>query len=47
MKTFHGAGFDDLVRGLRARFADVAMAKPGASRGGSREVYATGRYGVE
>lgn len=46
-KTFHGAGFDDLVRDLRARFADVAMAKPGASRGGSREVYATGRYGVE
>lgn len=47
VKTFHGAGFDDLVRDMRARFADVVMAKPGASRGGSREVYATGRYGVE
>ncbi|MDE0349148.1 MAG: RlmE family RNA methyltransferase [Gammaproteobacteria bacterium] len=47
VKTFHGAGFDDLVRDVRARFADVVMAKPGASRGGSREVYATGRYGVE
>ena len=47
VKTFHGAGFDDLVRDLRVRFADVVLAKPGASRGGSREVYAIGRYGVE
>ncbi len=47
VKAFHGAGFEDLVRNMRGRFEDVVVAKPRASRGGSREVYATGRYGVE
>lgn len=47
VKAFHGAGFEDLVRDMRARFEDVVMAKPRASRQGSREVYATGRYGVK
>lgn len=47
VKTFHGAGFEDLLRDMRTRFEDVVVAKPRASRRGSREVYATGRYGVE
>jgi 23S rRNA (uridine2552-2'-O)-methyltransferase len=40
VKLFHGAGFDDYLRGLRADFSRVTMRKPKASRDRSREVYA-------
>jgi 23S rRNA (uridine2552-2'-O)-methyltransferase len=39
VKCFQGAGFDELLRNLRARFARVASRKPQASRRESREVY--------
>lgn len=39
LKTFHGAGFDELVGRLRPRFDKVATRKPGASRAESREIY--------
>ena len=40
VKMFQGAGFIEAMRDMRAAFARVAMAKPPASRAGSREVYA-------
>ena len=40
VKMFQGAGFDEAMRDMRAAFARVALAKPPASRSGSREVYA-------
>lgn len=43
VKLFQGAGFDDYIRSLRTKFASVAMRKPDASRGRSREVYALAR----
>ena len=43
VKLFQGAGFDDYIRNLRRKFASVAMRKPDASRGRSREVYALAR----
>lgn len=42
-KVFHGEGFDEFVRTLRADFGKVAMRKPKASRDRSREVYAVAR----
>jgi 23S rRNA (uridine2552-2'-O)-methyltransferase len=42
-KLFHGEGFDDYIRSLRAAFGSVATRKPDASRGRSREVYALAR----
>jgi len=39
VKAFHGEGFDDLVRELRATFDKVVTRKPQASRARSREVY--------
>ena len=39
VKTFSGAGFDDLLRELRASFRQVATRKPKSSRAESREVY--------
>ncbi len=39
-KLFQGEGFDDYVRTLRAHFRKVAVRKPSASRGRSKEVYA-------
>ncbi len=47
VKAFQGAEFETLLDDMRARFSKVVLAKPKASRGGSREVYATARYGVE
>jgi 23S rRNA (uridine2552-2'-O)-methyltransferase len=38
-KVFHGAGFDDWVRAVKARFGRVHTRKPKASRANSREVY--------
>jgi 23S rRNA (uridine2552-2'-O)-methyltransferase len=40
IKLFQGVGFDDYVRGLRRRYAKVAIRKPAASRKRSPEVYA-------
>jgi len=39
LKTFHGEGFDALVKALRTRFEDTRQRKPPASRAESREVY--------
>lgn len=39
VKVFHGAGFDDYVRQLRAQFEQVVVRKPEASRGRSAETY--------
>ena len=38
-KAFHGGAYSDLVQGLKSRFGEVAVRKPGASRGESRETY--------
>lgn len=38
-KVFQGEGFDEYIRGLRARFQKVLTRKPKASRPRSREVY--------
>ncbi len=43
IKTFHGEGFDALVRELRSTFQKVVTRKPGASRSRSREVYLLAR----
>ena len=40
VKMFQGAGFNEAMRDMRAVFARVTLAKPDASRSGSREVYA-------
>ena len=40
VKMFQGAGFNEAMRDMRAMFARVTLAKPDASRSGSREVYA-------
>ncbi|MCK9539524.1 23S rRNA (uridine(2552)-2'-O)-methyltransferase RlmE [Dokdonella sp.] len=49
VKVFQGAGFDDLVRRLRGRYARVSIRKPKASRARSAEVYALaiGKRGKE
>lgn len=39
MKMFHGSGFDDLVKKIRACFTRVVVRKPSASRSRSRETY--------
>lgn len=39
IKVFQGAGFDNLVQGLRQSFDKVTIRKPKASRPRSREVY--------
>lgn len=39
IKTFQGAGFDQLRDRMRKRFASIAVRKPEASRAESREVY--------
>jgi 23S rRNA (uridine2552-2'-O)-methyltransferase len=39
IKVFQGAGFQDLVRSARARFARVKLVKPQASRSRSPEIY--------
>lgn len=43
IKTFQGQEFDAYLRELRASFKTVAIRKPQASRGGSREVYLVAR----
>jgi len=43
LKVFHGEGFDEFLRMLRARFAKVAIRKPDASRDRSSETYVLAR----
>lgn len=43
LKLFHGAGFDALVKQIRADFSQVAIRKPQASRARSRETYLLAR----
>jgi len=43
VKLFHGAGFEDVRRAMRAVFRTVAVRKPKASRERSSEVYLLGR----
>lgn len=39
IKVFQGAGFQELVRGARGRFAKVKLVKPTASPARSSEMY--------
>lgn len=39
VKVFQGAGFDEYIKAVRARFATVKVRKPQASRARSREIY--------
>jgi len=43
VKVFHGEAFEDVVRALEASFQTVAVRKPAASRGESRENYLLAR----
>jgi 23S rRNA (uridine2552-2'-O)-methyltransferase len=43
VKIFQGEGFDDFLRQVRDNFKKVAIRKPKASRGRSREVYILAR----
>jgi 23S rRNA (uridine2552-2'-O)-methyltransferase len=46
VKVFQGAGFGDLIKGLRADFASVVTRKPKSSRSRSPETYLLARnYG--
>jgi len=42
-KMFHGEGFDEVLKALQAVFQTVAVRKPAASRGESRENYLLAR----
>jgi 23S rRNA (uridine2552-2'-O)-methyltransferase len=42
-KMFHGAAFDAIVADLKRRFFSVAVRKPAASRGESKETYVVAR----
>lgn len=43
VKAFQGAGYEELVKAMRAGFATVTVRKPKASRARSREVYLLAR----
>jgi 23S rRNA (uridine2552-2'-O)-methyltransferase len=43
VKVFHGAAFDEVLKALQAAFQTVAVRKPAASRGESRENYLLAR----
>jgi 23S rRNA (uridine2552-2'-O)-methyltransferase len=43
VKVFHGEGFDEVLKALRAVFQTVGVRKPVASRGESRENYLLAR----
>jgi 23S rRNA (uridine2552-2'-O)-methyltransferase len=43
VKVFQGAGYDDYLRSMRARFGKVLVRKPEASRDESAEQYLLGR----
>lgn len=42
-KVFHGEGYEDFLKSLRAHFEKVVVRKPEASRSRSREVYVVGK----
>jgi 23S rRNA (uridine2552-2'-O)-methyltransferase len=43
LKVFHGGAFDEVLKALKAVFQTVAVRKPAASRGESRENYLLAR----
>ena len=43
VKVFQGSGFQEFMREMRGRFAQVASRKPEASRGRSNELYLLGK----
>jgi len=43
LKAFHGEAFDEVLQRLKQQFGTVAVRKPGASRGESREAYLVAR----
>jgi 23S rRNA (uridine2552-2'-O)-methyltransferase len=43
LKAFHGEAFDEVLQRLKRLFGKVAVRKPGASRGESRETYVVAR----
>jgi 23S rRNA (uridine2552-2'-O)-methyltransferase len=43
VKIFQGAGFDELIKGVRRGFGSVATRKPKASRSRSSEIYLLAR----
>lgn len=43
VKVFQGEGFEEFVRTVRTHFTKVALRKPEASRGESREMYVVAR----
>lgn len=43
VKLFHGEGYDQYLKDMRAHFDKVVVRKPGASRSRSREVYVVGK----
>jgi 23S rRNA (uridine2552-2'-O)-methyltransferase len=43
VKVFHGEAFDEVLKALKAAFKSVAVRKPSASRGESRETYLLAR----
>lgn len=43
LKAFHGGAFDEVLQRLKRDFVKVAVRKPGASRGESKETYVVAR----
>src|SRR5438876_6883230 len=43
VKVFQGAGYPEFLAAMRGAFSDVSPRKPGASRGGSSEMYLLGK----
>jgi len=43
VKVFQGAGYPEFLAAMRGVFIDVSSRKPGASRGGSSEMYLLGK----
>ncbi len=43
VKAFQGAGYPEFLAAMREAFIDVSSRKPGASRGGSSEMYLLGK----
>lgn len=43
LKAFQGEAFDEVLERMKRQFAKVAVLKPAASRGASRETYVVGR----
>jgi len=43
VKVFQGAGYPEFLAAMRSAFIDVSSRKPGASRGGSSEMYLLGK----